>query len=123
MSQSDFEDRSGRSLRITDPSGNTSMINKGVEHCTVCGNECKYSSSNECAGKTHFLNDVKEHLCEHHQVHGAPNNWYVSRDTNKVGPVQRMIGEADEQEMANWGGTYRPQKDDQDDGEDFSKED
>lgn len=116
MSNTDFEDDKKRKLKITDPYGNTSMIN-----CSVCGATCAYSRSGECQGKVNMMSDVGLHLCEKHQ-HGAPNNWYESKDTNKDGPVQRMLGMQGDnvKELSNFGGEY---KDEQDINKDYSKED
>lgn len=104
MSKTDFENDEKRQLQMTDPSGNTSIIEPGTKPCPVCNAKCVYSDAT-CKGQVDMMSDM--HLCETHKKerHGAPNNWYESVETNKDGPVQRMIGVADK-ELSNWGGTY-----------------
>lgn len=122
MSQGDYENDARRSLQITDPTGNQMSINKPAAPCKTCGLSCKYEKSGQCKGNTHMLDDLHEHLCEFHQEHGSPNNWYVSQPQKSEGPIGRMLGMQGDnvKELSNWGGTY---KDENDTGEDYEKSD
>lgn len=89
MNNQDYENDAKRKLSITDPYGNESSLEP--EQCKVCNATCVYADET-CRGSVDMMSDM--HLCEKHKKerHGAPNNWYESVETDKDGPVERMLG-------------------------------